>query len=65
MYLIVKLDAPGMGKQEVVDNVKDAVARTANHFRVGDPRRDIEVISVVAATPKRLARVGEAMREGK
>jgi len=64
MYLIVKLDAPGMGKREVVEHVTSGIGMTGM-YDVEDPRRDIEVISVVTATPKRLARVSEAMREGR
>ena len=52
--LIVKIDAPDIGKRDIVEYVKDIVARTVNSYRVGDPRRDIEVVSVVSATPKRL-----------
>ena len=65
MYLIVKLDAPDMYKRDIVEHLKYEINAARGHFEMGDPRRDIEVISVVAATPKRLARVGEAMREGK
>ena len=63
MYLIVKLDAPGMGKHEVTEHIKAELAH--GYFRSKAPLCDIEVISVVAATPKRLARVGEAMKERK
>jgi len=60
--LILKIDAPDIGKRVLTDHVKDAVAGVANRYRVGDPRRDIEVVSVMSATPKRLDNVKKGLR---
>lgn len=54
--LIVKIDAPDIGKRDIVEHVKSELVACRGTFRVGDPRRDIEVVSVVSATPKRLMR---------
>ena len=55
--LILKIDAPDLGKRDIVEHVSDELIAARGHFRVGDPRRDIEVVSVVSATPKRLDNV--------
>lgn len=52
--LILKIDAPDLGKRDITRHVAFEMAAAVARFKPGDLRRDIEVVSVMSATPKRL-----------
>jgi len=59
--LILKIDAPDIGKRDITEHVSRALA-FAKSYKPGDPRRDIEVVSVMSATPKRLDNVKKGLK---